>query len=186
MTMKDKHHLVPRHRGGTDADGLVEVTKTQHAMFHFCEYQLWGNPYDKLAWHMIAGQIGKEEGRRIASSIANKGKVYGEETREKIRQARLGRSTITEDGRRRQREATIRNKTGNKLSQDTKELLRAKASKRRCLCITTGVVYESARAAARELGLCYGRVKSCASGALRKNGNRKALSVKGYSFVYCD
>ncbi len=48
--------------GGTDEPtNLVEVTVTQHAMFHFCNYQLWGNEEDKLAWRGLSGQVGKEE-----------------------------------------------------------------------------------------------------------------------------
>ena len=37
-----KHHIIPKYMGGTDdPENLVEVTVTQHAMFHFCNYQLW-------------------------------------------------------------------------------------------------------------------------------------------------
>jgi hypothetical protein len=37
-----KHHIIPRYMGGPDTpENLVEVTVTQHAMFHFCNYQLW-------------------------------------------------------------------------------------------------------------------------------------------------
>lgn len=57
-----KHHIVPRYMGGTDKEtNLVEVTVTQHAMYHFCNYQLWGNVEDKFAWKGLTGQIGKEE-----------------------------------------------------------------------------------------------------------------------------
>jgi hypothetical protein len=46
-----KHHIIPRYMGGTDAvENLVEITVTQHAMYHFCNYQLWGNEEDKIAW----------------------------------------------------------------------------------------------------------------------------------------
>ena len=57
----DKHHLKPKHRGGTDDDGLVEVTKTCHAMFHFCEFQLHGMKEDFVAWKALAGQMNKGE-----------------------------------------------------------------------------------------------------------------------------
>ncbi|QIN96745.1 homing endonuclease [Synechococcus phage S-N03] len=52
---KHNHHIVPKHRGGTDEDGLVEVSVTQHAMFHYCEWRLWGHWQDKTAWRMLAG-----------------------------------------------------------------------------------------------------------------------------------
>jgi len=60
--MLHKHHLLPKYKGGTDdSTNLVEVTVTQHAMFHFCNWQLWGDKRDWLAWRGLTGEIGKEE-----------------------------------------------------------------------------------------------------------------------------
>lgn len=57
-----KHHIIPRYMGGSNApENLVEVTVTQHAMFHFCNFQLWGNEEDKIAWRGLAGIINKEQ-----------------------------------------------------------------------------------------------------------------------------
>ena len=57
-----KHHIIPRYMGGPDTpENLVEVTITQHAMFHFCNYQLWGNEEDRLAWIGLSGIVPKEE-----------------------------------------------------------------------------------------------------------------------------
>lgn len=53
--MKHKHHIIPRHRGGTDADGLVDCSVTQHAMFHFCEWKLHGLKEDYIAWKFLSG-----------------------------------------------------------------------------------------------------------------------------------
>ena len=48
--------------GGTDEpENLVTVTVTQHAMFHFCNFQLWGNMEDSIAWRGLAGIIGREQ-----------------------------------------------------------------------------------------------------------------------------
>jgi hypothetical protein len=48
--------------GGTDEkSNLVKVTVTQHAMFHWCNWQLWGNKEDWLAWRGLTGEVGKEE-----------------------------------------------------------------------------------------------------------------------------
>lgn len=61
-TVKHKHHIVPRYKGGSDdPSNLVEVSVTQHAMWHFCNYQLWGNWEDHLAYRALSGHIGKEE-----------------------------------------------------------------------------------------------------------------------------
>jgi hypothetical protein len=60
--MTHKHHITPKYRGGADdSSNLVEVTVTQHAMFHYCNWRLWGEKYDWLAWRGLTGEIGKEE-----------------------------------------------------------------------------------------------------------------------------
>ena len=70
--MKHKHHLNPKYMGGTDApDNLIEVTVKQHAMFHFCNYQLWGNEYDMLAWKALSGQISFDDATYQAMKIGS-------------------------------------------------------------------------------------------------------------------
>ncbi len=65
-----KHHIIPRYMGGTDeSENLVEVTITQHAMFHFCNYQLWGNEEDRIAWKMLSGQINVDEAKQKAKIL---------------------------------------------------------------------------------------------------------------------
>ena len=60
--MTHKHHITPKYKGGTDdPSNLVEVTVTQHAMFHYCNWRLWGEKYDWLAWRGLTGEISKEE-----------------------------------------------------------------------------------------------------------------------------
>ena len=55
-----KHHIVPKHRDPTSTT-TVEVTVTQHAMFHYCEWKLNGHKSDWLAWRGLSGLIGKDE-----------------------------------------------------------------------------------------------------------------------------
>lgn len=56
------HHIIPRYMGGRNMkENLVEVTIIQHAMYHFCNYQLWGNDEDRLAWKGLSGIIPKEQ-----------------------------------------------------------------------------------------------------------------------------
>lgn len=79
--MKHKHHLIPRYLGGSDEpQNLVEVTPTQHAMFHYCNWCLWGNEQDKIAWKALAGYSTKEEIIHQVISLAGKkgGKVAKE------------------------------------------------------------------------------------------------------------
>ena len=68
-----KHHLVPKYMGGSDEpENLVEVTVTQHVMFHFCNYQLWGNGEDFIAWRAISGQIDVDEIKREVQLLGRK------------------------------------------------------------------------------------------------------------------
>lgn len=71
--MKHKHHILPRYRGGQDiAENIIEVTVTQHAMFHYCNWSLWKDDRDRLAWKGLVGEIGKEEIIRELRSIGAK------------------------------------------------------------------------------------------------------------------
>lgn len=60
--MKHKHHIVPKHAGGSDdSANIVELTPTQHAMWHFAEWQLHRRRQDELAWRGLAGYVLHEE-----------------------------------------------------------------------------------------------------------------------------
>jgi hypothetical protein len=60
--LKHKHHIVPRYEGGSDdPSNLVELTPTQHAMWHFAEWQRKGREEDRLAWRGLSGHYSKEE-----------------------------------------------------------------------------------------------------------------------------
>jgi hypothetical protein len=79
--MKHKHHLTPKYLGGSDEpQNLVEVSPIQHAMFHYCNWRLWGNEEDKIAWRALAGYSKKEEIIEQVISLAGKkgGKVAKE------------------------------------------------------------------------------------------------------------
>ena len=79
-----KHHIVPRYMRGTDAtENLVEVTITKHAMFHFCNYQLWGNVEDYVAWRALSGQLSKAEFMAEKQSIF--GKIGNDRLQEKLK-----------------------------------------------------------------------------------------------------
>ena len=60
--VKHKHHIIPKHMGGTDDDSnLIELTIEEHAEAHRKLYEEHGKTEDKLAWKGLAGLIGKEE-----------------------------------------------------------------------------------------------------------------------------
>jgi hypothetical protein len=80
-----KHHIIPKYMGGTDEpENIVEVTVTQHAMFHFCNYQLWGNEEDRIAWRALSGLITLDEAALEAMVLGSKkgGKITGNKSKE--------------------------------------------------------------------------------------------------------
>ena len=75
-----KHHIIPRYMGGPDTpENIVEVTVTQHSMFHFCNYQLWSNEEDRIAWRALSGLITTDEVALEAMALGAKkgGKIVG-------------------------------------------------------------------------------------------------------------
>ena len=83
--MKHKHHIIPRYEDGSDdPSNIVELTVTQHAMWHFAEWQRKGNKEDFLAWKGLTGTMKIDEMAielmRIGGSKSGKstGKSLGE------------------------------------------------------------------------------------------------------------
>jgi hypothetical protein len=70
--------------GGTDIEeNLIEITITRHAMYHFCNYQLWGNEEDKIAWRMLGKQITLDDAKLEAVKLG--GKRGGNILKEKLK-----------------------------------------------------------------------------------------------------
>jgi hypothetical protein len=68
--MLHKHHIIPKHAGGTDdPSNLIELTVEEHAEAHRLLYEEYGKLGDKLAWKALSGQIGKEEIQLIKSRL---------------------------------------------------------------------------------------------------------------------
>lgn len=72
--MKHKHHLLPKHLGGTDdPSNIVEgVNITRHAMFHYANWQLWKSEGDWIAYQALSGAISKEKTIELVLSYAGK------------------------------------------------------------------------------------------------------------------
>lgn len=67
--MKHKHHIIPRHAGGTDdPENIIELSVKEHADAHRILFEEHGRWQDKLAWEALSGLIGKEEITRRAQS----------------------------------------------------------------------------------------------------------------------
>lgn len=62
MTIYHKHHIVPRHMGGTDdPSNLVELTVEDHAEAHRILYETHGKYEDYLAWQGLLGIVPRQE-----------------------------------------------------------------------------------------------------------------------------
>jgi hypothetical protein len=95
--MKHKHHIIPKHMGGTDDSfNLVELTVKEHAEAHRILFETYGRKEDELAWKGLAGIIGKEEllhelfvmsGKKSKPPIghkANLGRKWSDEYKQKM------------------------------------------------------------------------------------------------------
>ena len=93
MSIYHKHHIVPKHAGGTDdPSNIIELTVEEHAEAHRILYEKYGRWQDKLAWEGLSGQIGKEEIIRKIQRKANLGVKRSEETCRNISLAKTGKS----------------------------------------------------------------------------------------------
>ena len=97
--MKHKHRIVPGYEGGKYVEeNVVKLTPTQHAMWHFAEWQRKGQWQDEKAWRGLAGLTKKKDLVREILSIAGKkgggrgrGRVVTLEGKESRRRAMLGK-----------------------------------------------------------------------------------------------
>ena len=78
-TYKHKHHIIPRHAGGTDdPSNLVELTIPEHAEAHRKLYEEHGRWQDRVAWQCLSGQITNYEAQQQARRLANLGNKHFE------------------------------------------------------------------------------------------------------------
>jgi hypothetical protein len=127
--MKHKHHIVPRHMGGSDdPSNLIELTVEEHAEAHRKLWEQYGNIKDYCAWKGLEGTIGKEEIVRLLMDPT--GRVHTEETKQKISEAHKGKSKHTEESKEKLRQF----RTGMKHSEETKnKISEAGLGNKRCL-----------------------------------------------------
>jgi hypothetical protein len=115
VKMKHKHHIIPRHMGGTDdPSNLIELTVEEHAEAHRKLWEQYGNIKDYCAWKGLEGTIGKEEIVRLLMDPT--GRVHTEETKQKMSEAHKGKPKHTEESKEKLRQF----RTGMKLSEEHK------------------------------------------------------------------
>lgn len=71
--MIHKHRIKPGYEGGEYVEGnVIELTVTQHAMWHFAEWLRKGNWEDELAWKFLSKQITLSEVQERAVRLGSK------------------------------------------------------------------------------------------------------------------
>ena len=101
--VKHKHHIIPRHAGGTDdPSNIVELTVEEHAEAHKLLFKKYNKWQDEVAWKGLSGQIATAEINQIKNSERQRGEknhMYGKpgpmrgkkhtlESKDKIKAAR--------------------------------------------------------------------------------------------------
>jgi len=87
-----KHHIVPKHIGGSDdPSNLVSLTVEEHAEAHRILFEQHGRWQDQVAWKALAGMIGKEEIIYEIHKKMNLGRFPSAEVREKMSKAKRGK-----------------------------------------------------------------------------------------------
>ena len=95
MIQWHKHHIIPRHAGGTDdKSNLLKCNVAMHAFMHEQRYKETGDEYDRLAYLGLKGLISKSELIRKLNqeqaSRTHKGKPKSKEHNEKVSKALTG------------------------------------------------------------------------------------------------
>ena len=104
-----KHHIIPRHMGGTDdPSNLIKVNIAMHAFLHKLLWKEHSNQYDYIAWKCLSGQITNEEANRLSN-------VYYHIGRDPWNKGKKGVQQSTKKGQSRSDEEK------KKISEKTKE-----------------------------------------------------------------
>ena len=92
MTIYHKHHIIPKHIGGTnDSSNLVLLTIQEHAEAHRKLYDEFGRWQDYIAWKSLSKQMNSAEATKLAQILGNLGKITSDETKQKLRNINLGK-----------------------------------------------------------------------------------------------
>lgn len=138
MTIYHKHHIIPRHMGGTDdPSNLIELTVEEHAEAHRKLFEQYGRWQDKIAWKALSGQISKEEARIASARSRNTDYMRTDDYRKKISNANKGKIPWNK---------------GKKAAQDFSKIS-SKNHYRSSSCKFKGKTYHSIKEAVEDTGL---------------------------------
>jgi len=102
--MEHKHHIIPRHMGGSDdPSNLIELTRKEHAMAHLKLYEEFGKKEDLGAYYLLTGQT--DEAAKISHSLG--GTVQGKRNAENGHMRRVQKLTNPSEAGKKGGAATI-------------------------------------------------------------------------------
>lgn len=160
--MKHKHHIIPRHAGGTDdPSNIIELTIEEHAEAHRILYEQYGRSEDLCAWKGLSGQWSKLQ----IINYLRTGIPHTEETKQKISKAKKGVS-LSEDHKKKISESL----KGKKNSDNQKKKAAEKLAMNWLVTDPDGntFVVNNLRKFARENGVCQGNLTRVARGLLKQ------------------
>ena len=68
--MKHKHHVIPRHMGGSDdPSNIIELTVEEHSQAHLKLYEQYGKKEDLCAYYMLSGRSQDPEFKKMVCSL---------------------------------------------------------------------------------------------------------------------
>ena len=136
-------------------------------MFHWCEWKRLGNIQDYIAWKALSGRDQEaEEGIRLMTAERMRNRVVSDETRQKMRQAKLGR--------------TFKHK------EETKKKIGLSNGKR-VYCIELNQEWNNCSEAARDLGISHKSISACCTGQRKfvyLNRDKPGRGRPRYRFKY--
>jgi hypothetical protein len=117
------HHILPKHMGGTDEEtNLIKLTVDAHAEAHKKLWEEYGHWQDYLAWQGLSKRVGREELIKMKSYYTHLGKPKSEEHRQKLSESHKGK-IFTEETKNKMSLAKLGNKNrkGKLMSDELKK-----------------------------------------------------------------
>lgn len=149
MTIYHKHHIVPRHIGGTDdPSNIIYLTIEEHAEAHKKLWEEHGRWQDELAYKGLSKLLSHDEVSLIVSIKANQGKKFSEEHRSRISNSLKGHQLSEEtrkkisDTRKRKQISSVR--LGAKHTEESKVALSIAAKNRKKIICSCGKIVDVA------------------------------------------